>query len=69
VLGEAGFFFKTGTNGDVSDLRDKMQYLLDNPALVAQTGDQAQARINELYTWDRITERYEELFVRLASRK
>jgi glycosyltransferase involved in cell wall biosynthesis len=69
VLGNAGYFFKTGTNGDCSDLRGKMQYLLDNPQLVAQTGHQAQARIQEHYTWDRITERYEQLFERIAQRK
>jgi glycosyltransferase involved in cell wall biosynthesis len=66
VLGNAGFFFKTGTNGDVSDLRDKMQYLLDNPHVVAQTGEKAQQRIHENYTWDRITAGYEQLFRRLA---
>jgi glycosyltransferase involved in cell wall biosynthesis len=68
VLGNAGFFFKTGTNGDVSDLRDKMQYLLDNPNIVAQTGEKAQQRIHENYTWDRITEGYEQLFSRMMRR-
>lgn len=63
VLCDAGFFFKTGHNGD---LRDKMQYLLDNPQLVEQVGRKALARIREHYTWDCITESYEQLFERMA---
>jgi glycosyltransferase involved in cell wall biosynthesis len=63
VLGDAGFFFKLGQNGD---LRDKMQFLLDHPRLVEETGRKAQARIREHYTWDRITDGYEQLFMHMA---
>ncbi len=63
VLGDAGFFFTLGHNGD---LRDKMQYLIDNPCLVQQVGQKALTRIRERYTWERVTESYERLFMRLA---
>jgi glycosyltransferase involved in cell wall biosynthesis len=66
VLGDVGFFFKIGENGD---LRDKMQFLLDNPDLVQQTGQRALARIRERYTWDQVTANYERLFVRMAQRE
>jgi glycosyltransferase involved in cell wall biosynthesis len=65
VLGEAGYFFTIGHNGD---LRDKMQYLLDNPQVAKKAGQNAMARIQERYTWDRITDSYEQLFLRLARR-
>jgi glycosyltransferase involved in cell wall biosynthesis len=66
VLGDAGFFFNTGQNGE---LRDKMQYLLDHPEIVEQSGKKALARIRENYTWERVTEIYEQLFVRMAGRR
>jgi glycosyltransferase involved in cell wall biosynthesis len=66
VLGDTGFFFKVCDNGD---LRDKMQYLVSHPHLVEMAGQKAQARIRELYTWDRVTESYEQLFMRLARLK
>ena len=63
VLGDAGFFFKIGHNGD---LRNQMQYLLDHPQVVEQVGQKAQELIRENYTWDLVTESYERLFMRMA---
>lgn len=63
VLGDAGVYFNTGNNGD---LTEKMQYLLDNPDVVASFGEKAVDRIKTHYTWDKITEDYEKLFVKLA---
>lgn len=65
VLGDAGFFFRADLNGD---LRDKMQYLLDNPEAVKAAGQDAHARIVRYYTWEKITADYEQLFLRLARR-
>ncbi len=66
VLGDAGFFFVLGHNGD---LRDKLQNLVDNPKLVERTGQKALARIRDHYTWDHITESYERFFMRMVRRQ
>jgi glycosyltransferase involved in cell wall biosynthesis len=66
VLQNVGFFFKSHRNGD---LAEKMQYLLDNPDIVAATGKKAVERIKQHYTWDKITDAYEKLFYRLAGQK
>jgi glycosyltransferase involved in cell wall biosynthesis len=65
VLGDAGFFFSSNQNGH---LREQMQYLLDNPGIVKATGEKAQRRVMEHYTWDKITGDYEKLFLKLAKR-
>lgn len=59
VIRESGPYFKTS---DWKDLRDKMQYLVDRPEIVKQYQEKAVARIKEAYTWDRISDRYEDLF-------
>ena len=66
VLGDAGFFFRTDQNGN---LRDQMQYLADNPRIVKAAGQKARARVMEHYTWDKITDDYEKLFLKLARRE
>ena len=62
VLGEAGFFFNAKKNGD---LTVKMQYLLDNPNIVASYGGKALSRIGKYYTWHKIIDEYEILFQKL----
>lgn len=63
VLGDAGFFFSAKANGE---LTEKIQYLVDHPEEVQTAGKKAVARIKEKYTWDRVTDAYEKLFLRLA---
>lgn len=65
VIRDAGPYFKTS---DWKDLRDKMQYLVDHPEIVKQYQEKAVARIKEAYTWDRISDRYENLFLKINSR-
>lgn len=62
VLRDAGVYFKTS---DAEDLQLKMQYLIDNPNIVEGYRSKAVQRIKEAYTWDRIMENYESLFVRM----
>jgi len=59
VLQNAGVYFETS---DVHDLQIKMQYLYDQPNKVKKYRKLALNRIEEAYTWDRITENYENLF-------
>jgi len=58
VLGDAGFYF----NGKNGDLTKQMQYLIDNEEKVKNAGRKSVQRIEENYTWDRVTEKYESLF-------
>jgi len=62
VIREAGPYFKTS---DWKDLRDKLQYLVDKPKIVKEYQSKAVARIKEAYTWDRIADGYEKLFVKM----
>ena len=65
VLGDAGVYFSSKKNGE---LAEKMQHLLDRPHEVAKFGEKAVARIREFYTWEKVTEAYEALFVKLAGK-
>jgi len=62
VLRDAGLYFKTS---DEDDLRAKMQYLVDHPNVVEAFRAKAVNRIEEAYTWDRITDSYESLFLKM----
>lgn len=66
VLEDAGYFFTTSQNGD---LAIKMQYLLDHPEAVACAAQKAVEIIKRDYTWEKITEDYEALFLRMLGRK
>jgi glycosyltransferase involved in cell wall biosynthesis len=66
VLGDAGVYFSSKKNGELSE---KMQHLLDRPHEVAKFGEKAVARIREFYTWEKVTEAYENLFAKIARRE
>ena len=66
VLAEAGLYF-SATAAD--ELRDQMQMLIDHPQLVERYRALAVRRIEENYTWDKVTEQYERLFTRLVTGK
>jgi glycosyltransferase involved in cell wall biosynthesis len=51
---------------DVQDLSAKMQALVDHPALRDRYAARAAQRIAEGYTWDHITDQYEDLFRQMA---
>lgn len=63
VLSDAGVYFRADGNGE---LTDKMQHLLDHPEEVAGFRRKAVERIKRNYTWDKITESYEQLFDKLT---
>lgn len=62
VLRDSGIFFKTS---NLDDLREKMQYLIDHPEVVKQNQAKAVARIEEAYTWNQVSDQYEELFLKM----
>lgn len=60
VSGEAGFSYQ-GALGAAS-LREQLQQLIDNPALVEAYREEARRRAQEHYSWDKVTDAYEKLF-------
>jgi glycosyltransferase involved in cell wall biosynthesis len=52
---------------DPFDLAAKLQHIEDHPEVAAQYRSCAPERIREAYTWDKITDQYEELFLHLAA--
>ncbi len=65
VLGDSGVYFSSRENGGLSE---KMQYLLDHPELVNEYGQKAVSRIKKYYSWDKVTEEYENLFYQLSKK-
>lgn len=61
VVGEYGVLFK-----DAADMTQKLQHLEDNPAEAEKLRAIAPQRITEKYTWDHITDQYEDYFYRLV---
>jgi glycosyltransferase involved in cell wall biosynthesis len=63
VLSGCGVMFER----NVEDLRSKLQYVDENPAVVEEYRHKAPQRIREAYTWDHITDQYEDLFYQLIA--
>ncbi|MFC2470577.1 MAG: glycosyltransferase, partial [Lachnoanaerobaculum gingivalis] len=51
VTNEYGFSF---TKGNVNDLKNKLQYLIDNPLIVEQYKENSSDYICQKYNWDNI---------------
>jgi glycosyltransferase involved in cell wall biosynthesis len=63
VLQDYGILFEN----DVDDLAWKLQDIEEHPEIAATYRLRAPQRIREAYTWDKITDQYEELFLQLAN--
>jgi glycosyltransferase involved in cell wall biosynthesis len=63
TIGDAGFSYR-GAEGAKS-LGDVLEQLLQSPGLVEEHGHKARSRVREFYSWDKVTDDYEQLFVRL----
>jgi glycosyltransferase involved in cell wall biosynthesis len=59
AVGETGFTFR---RGDVSDLADRLRFLIANPAVRKAAGAAAKHRIRERYQWDSIAQQIEEVY-------
>jgi glycosyltransferase involved in cell wall biosynthesis len=62
VLEGYGILFEN----DASDLSEKLQFIEDHPEIAAGYRLRAPERIRQAYTWEKITDQYEELFLQLA---
>jgi len=65
ALGEGGIYYDI----DLDDLTDKMQWALDNPDKLVPYKFAAQRRISEYFSWDIVTDQYEQLFLDLLDNK
>ncbi len=63
VLGKYGTLFKR----DADDLTRKIQNVEDHPELAAEFRRRARERIRKAYSWETITDQYEEFLLRLAA--
>jgi glycosyltransferase involved in cell wall biosynthesis len=63
VVQDYGILFEK----NIDDLVTKLQYVEDNPEIAAEYRLKAPDRIRQAYTWDHITDQYEELFLQLAA--
>ncbi len=59
ALGGCGLTFRSG---DVDDLSQKLQFLIDNPSFVHGCGAPARARIRQHYSWDHVVDRLEAIY-------
>jgi len=61
VVENTGLYFD-GRKGP-EELKEKIEYLLENPEVVEKYRELARKRAEEVYNWERITKSYEELFL------
>ena len=61
AVGDAGIVY-----ADEKDLTEKLQRVLRDGSLVHAYRNRAQARVQEMYDWDYVVDRYEDLFAKMA---
>jgi glycosyltransferase involved in cell wall biosynthesis len=61
-IGKAGFSFK---HGDPLDLKEKLQFLIENPDNVKKIKFKAINRIKDLYNWNKIVDQIEKIYLSL----
>jgi len=64
VLGNSGLYFEGNHNYD--NLTEKIQYLCDNPDVVEKYRESARERVQERYSWEKVTRDYEKLFKKMV---
>ena len=64
VIDNSGLYFHTK---DSENLVEQIQFMVDNPEIIAEKRKMAIDRIKQNYTWDKITEDYEKLFKNLLN--
>lgn len=60
ALGDCGLTFK---RGDVRDLRDKIEFLLDHPEFIGAQKLKSQARVQQHYGWDEVVNKLERIYL------
>ena len=65
VVGDAGLWFR---HNDIEDLKNKIQYFIDNPKKTDKYRTMAVERIREHYNWDDVVSEYEDLFANMLKK-
>jgi glycosyltransferase involved in cell wall biosynthesis len=65
VVGEAGAKFDS--ERELDSLTEQMRHLIAHPEVVEEYRRKAVARVRDAYDWDRVTDRYIELFAKLLA--
>ena len=60
VLGDTGLFFK-----DVSELKRRIDFLLENPAVLNSLRQKTKERAEKLYRWEDVINGYKKVFTEL----
>jgi glycosyltransferase involved in cell wall biosynthesis len=66
AIGDAGFAFE---NKNVMDLKDKLNFLLNNQDIVVRMRKLAKESVNHRYNWETITDQFEDLYQKIVSAK
>jgi len=66
AIGEYGVTFR---NGDIDDLAGKLDYLLATDGVAAQFAEKAVTRVRNDYSWDRITDKFEQYYTDLLYKR
>jgi glycosyltransferase involved in cell wall biosynthesis len=64
TVGDAGFSFR---HGDSEDLKEKLQFLFANPAIVERMQIKAIDRVRKYYDWNEITDQMEKIYISLMN--
>lgn len=56
---QAGFIFRTG---DIFDLMNKMEYLINHPRKITTEGEKAKILVRDYYDWDKIVKNIEAVY-------
>ena len=64
VVGDAGIIYK---KNDVEDLKENVEYAIEYPEVIRINGEKARERIEANYSWDTVTDKYENLFLEMVS--
>lgn len=66
VIGNAGLIYK---KNDVNNLKEKLQYVIDNSDDIKNYKEKAQERVKQNYSLESVTDKYEELFKSLVIKR
>jgi glycosyltransferase involved in cell wall biosynthesis len=64
VVADAGVKFEDGREKE--SLGEKLNYLIENPDVIEEYRGKAVKRVKEAFSWEKVTDRYEELFRELV---
>lgn len=66
VLADAGVIYRLN---DPADLRIRLQQMINNPERVSEYAKKAQKRVMDKYSWESVTDKYEDLFFKMIGKR